>query len=102
MPDDDPWIKAERAHERDMADLKFRDDRYRREQRTERIVAVCVAFGIVGSLAVLAALIYFWQESAGERGRKVEEACIAAGGTWTVLGGGTGKAVCVRVSELPQ
>jgi hypothetical protein len=99
---EDDWIKQERDHEHRMTELRMKDQWRKREALTERITAVCVAFGIVASLAVVAALIYFWQASTGQRGLEVEKACVAAGGTWTSIGGGTAKPVCVHIAKVEQ
>jgi hypothetical protein len=85
---DSDWIQQERNHEYKMASLMEEVDRRRREQRTERFVAFMWAFGIVSVVAILSALIYLWQQDAGERGQKAEMACLTSGGTWTGLNGG--------------
>ena len=92
---DADWVQQERDHEYRMACLKEDENRRRRANRTERIVAVTWGVGIVLALAILSSLVYFWQASAGERGQMVELACVESGGTWTSLSGGSN--VCVRV-----
>lgn len=85
---DADWVQQERNHEYKMASLKEDVDRRQREQRTERFVAAMWAFGIVSVISILAALIFLWQQDAGERGQKAELACLNSGGTWTGLNGG--------------
>lgn len=85
---DADWVKQERDHEYRMASLNEDVARRVREQRTERVVAFMWAFGIVSIIGILATLIFFWQQDAGERGQKAELACLNSGGTWTGLNGG--------------
>jgi hypothetical protein len=94
---DSDWVEQERQHEYRMASLKEDADRRRREHRTERFVAATWGIGIVAGLAILSALIFFWQDSAGVRGQTVELACVESGGTWTSLSGGSN--ICVRVGQ---
>lgn len=96
--DDSEWIKAERSHEREMADMMNRNNRDRRQQITERVQAVSWAVGITLVVAILVAGIYYWQHDAGQRGKQAELACITAGGTWTTIGGGQSK-TCVYFNE---
>ena len=98
---DEGWIKAEREHEREMADIKFKNDYRQREAMTTRIGYAAWAFGIVGVTAILAWLIISWVHSSDERGMELEKACIAAGGTWIQLGGSTGK-VCVHIDRIER
>jgi len=98
---DETWIKAEREHEREMADIKFKNDYRKREALTTRIGYIAWAVGIVGVTAILAWVVISWQASAGERGMEIEKACIAAGGTWTQFGGSTGK-MCVHLEGVEQ
>jgi hypothetical protein len=97
---DGDWVQQERDHEYRVMKLNSDERQRRRVEITERVTAVCVVFGIVGSLAVLAALIYFWQHDSGGRGHQVEVACVAAGGTWTSLGGGS--KVCIHINQESQ
>ena len=98
---DEGWIKAEREHEREMAEAKFREARFRRAAMTTRIGYVSTAVAAIGVVAILALLAYTWQKSTGERGQELEQACIEAGGTWTQIGGSTGK-VCVHIDKVEQ
>lgn len=97
---DADWIQRDQEFQLKMADIKARDDDRKRTARTERVVAVSWAVGIVLSLAIIASLIYFWQADSGARGREVEQSCIAAGGTWTTFNGGA--KVCVHLGKVPQ
>mgnify|MGYP007028934719 FL=1 len=92
---------AERKHEREMASIMNEDRRRRRETITERVVAVSWALGISAVVCALAALIYFWQHDAGQRGQRAEMACLSNGGTWTSIGGSTSD-VCLYIKEAPQ
>lgn len=96
---DEGWIRAERAHEREMADINSKDAWRRREALTTRIGYIATAFAIVGVTAIVALLAFKWQDSAGQRGKELEQTCIAEGGTWTNVGGSTSK-MCVRISEV--
>jgi len=96
---DEGWIKAERAHERDMAEIKSKNDYRQREAITTRIGYISTAFGIVGVTAILAWLIISWVDSNGERGHQLEQTCIAAGGTWTTINSGNSK-VCIHIDGV--
>jgi hypothetical protein len=93
---DADWVQQERDHEYRMASLKEDVNRRRREHLTERISTITVGTVVVLGIAIAAGLIYFWQASAGERGREVELACVQNGGTWTGVGGGAD--VCIRAT----
>jgi hypothetical protein len=98
---DEGWIKAEREHEREMADIKFKNDYRQREALTTRIGFIAWALGAVGVVAILALLIYNWQADSGERGMELEQACIEAGGTWTQIGGSQSK-MCVHIDGVER
>jgi hypothetical protein len=102
MTEDDGWIKAERAHEREMAEMMNRNNRDRRAHRNEMIGYIATAVAITLSVAALVAGIYAWQHDAGKRGQQLELACIEAGGTWTQIGGGNASKVCVHIAEVPK
>lgn len=95
MTDDTEWIKQDQEFQFKMASLKEDVNRRRREHFTTRLIMVTWGVGIVAVVAIVAALIFFWQQDAGKRGQKVELACVESGGTWTSLSGGSD--VCVRV-----
>jgi hypothetical protein len=90
---DGDWVQQERDHEYRMASLKEDVDRRRRDNLTERLVAFMWGFGIVLVVGIVAALVFFWQQDAGNRGQKAELACLTSGGTWTGLNGGSD--ICV-------
>lgn len=92
---DADWVQQERDHEYRMARLKEDSDDQTRRHRTERWVAAMWAFGIVGAIVALSALIYFWQHDSGQRGQEVKLACVQSGGTWTGVGGGS--PTCIRI-----
>jgi hypothetical protein len=100
MTDDDPWIQAERKHERDMTDMKMRDDRERRQQRNVMVGYIASAVTAVLVVAGIVLLVLGWQRNANEHSQQLEQACIEAGGTWAGINGG-GKA-CVRIEEMPK
>jgi hypothetical protein len=101
MTNDSDWIKQERDHEYRMASLKEDVDRRKREHLTDRVLAVCWTLGIVIVVGIVAAMIFFWQKDAGDRGQKAELACLSSGGTWTAIGGGTSN-VCVHLDRITQ
>lgn len=94
---DSDWVQQERDHEYRMASLKEEVNRRRREHLTERIGTITTGTVIALVVGTVAALIFFWQQDAGERGQKAELACIDSGGTWTGVGGGSD--ICVRVGQ---
>lgn len=99
---DADWVAQERKHERDMADMKMRDDRDRRVQRNQMAGYIATAVAAVLIIAALVAGIYAWQHDAGQRDHEVEIACTAAGGTWTQIGGSNASEVCVHIAEIPR
>jgi hypothetical protein len=59
-----------------------RDQKHRDEQRTNRIIAVCVALCV---LAVVGALTWGLNRSS-ERDQEVRVACVERGGVWVSTG----------------
>jgi hypothetical protein len=99
METDDAFIKSANDHEYSMAKLASEDRNRRRAATTERVQAVAWVVGIVAVLAIATTWIYLWQKDAGDRGIRIEQACVDSGGTWTSLGGGS--KMCVRIEQRP-
>lgn len=102
MNPDADWVKQDQDFQYKMAQLASDEQRSRRVHTTERVTNICVAMGIVLGLATVAALIYFVQRDFGQRDhesermrREVQQTCVAGGGTWTSIGGGS--EVCVHI-----
>lgn len=104
----DDWIKAEREHERKMAEIERKrieeDNRHKRlmaEQRTEKWQ---VFFVVVGVVAVILGIAYFIWNGVTESGlarQELELACIESGGSWTSLGG-TGSKSCYYIGNIGE
>lgn len=102
------WIKAEREHERKMAEIKRKqteeDNRHKRllaEKRTEKWQ---VLFAVIGIVAVILGIAYFvWNgvNQGAERAARLELACIESGGSWTSLGG-TGSKSCYYIGNIEE
>ena len=93
---DADWIKQERDHEYRMATVTADERRRRREATVSNVQAIATGATIVLIVAILAGLIYYWQDSSGKRGNVVEVACVQSGGTWTSVGGSQNK-VCIHI-----
>jgi hypothetical protein len=91
---DSDWVKQERDHEYRMAKLTEDKNYHRRQQITDRVMYSAWAVGVILVVGILAALVFFWQQDAGNRGQKAEMACLNSGGTWTGLNGGTD--ICIE------
>lgn len=103
------WIKAEREHERAMAEYEAQsreaDRRHRRavmEQWTQRI-GIVVA-GMVVAAVILGITYSVWDGTNKQRvaDENIVTECISNGGTWTYLGGTSGGKTCVYLKEGGQ
>lgn len=106
-PNDD-WIKAEREHERKMAEIKRKqteeDNRHKRLMKEKRVEMWQVFFAVVGIVAVILGVAYFiWNgvNQGAEARQELELACIEQGGSWTSLGGAGSKS-CYFIGNIGE
>jgi hypothetical protein len=95
---DSDWISAERDHEFRLMREKNAEEQARREQITERVRNITIGVVVCFIVAIALGSITFVVERSMVRDHEQEMACLAAGGSWTSIGGGT--TVCVRISEV--
>jgi len=93
----DDWIKQERDHEYRIADLKFKDQYRKREAWNTRIGYIASAVAAIFIAVIVIIPIYLWNVDSAKRTHEIETACLASGGTWTSVGGGT--EMCVHIVE---
>lgn len=96
---DDGWIREERRHEREMAELRLKKETRQRNALTDRITAVAAATAVIAVAAIIAWLVWALVSPSGERAQELHLACTAEQGTWVSLG--DGPKVCVWLKDGP-
>lgn len=100
----DEFIKEERAWQREQEKRASEERHWKREARTERIQIISVCTAAFLSVAVIVWGVLSLVTHFSNRDTERINACSAAGGTWTSIGGGQGAPmVCVKMTvELPK
>ena len=99
----DDFIESERSWQREQ---QQRDDRERALHRaawTERTGYIATAVAVIAVVAIICGVWWRVQTTMTENTTDQVNTCTKAGGTWTAVGVGATKEMCVRMTvEVPK
>lgn len=100
MTTDDSFIREERRHELQMAEIKANEQRIRRREINEQIGWVLWALSAVLIVGIISVLIWRLVLNSSAQNTQRDKDCIAEGGTRVPLSGGP--VVCLQLAPVEE
>lgn len=95
---DDNWIREERKHELQMAEIKSKESQFRRQEIREQIGWAMIALTTVLVVGILATMAWRLTVNSTEQNTQRDKDCVESGGTRVPLSGGP--VVCLQLAPV--